>query len=182
MSRTATVKDWATDLDHLDPQLGRRPVSDLGRVAAEVPDRPHRALQGRLSADALRGRARHRLRPRALLLAQGDRARSRRRPPTTARRRSPPTRRGTGWRAWCCCRPSRPRPSTSSIPKAREICNELIDGFIAKGSCDARRRLRPAHPRAGHRPHAGHSRRATATCSAAGSRPCSRTASPTTPR
>ena len=53
-----------------------RPVPDLGRAAPEVPDRAHRALPGRLSADALRGRARHRLRPRALLLAPRGRARS----------------------------------------------------------------------------------------------------------
>src|SRR5262249_18328872 len=48
--------------------LGREPLSNLGRVAAEVPDRAYRALHGSLSANALRGRARDRLRHRTFFV------------------------------------------------------------------------------------------------------------------
>src|SRR6516162_8634110 len=35
------------------PTLAGRSLSDLGRVATELPDRPHRAIPRRLSADPL---------------------------------------------------------------------------------------------------------------------------------
>ena len=93
------------------PALDRRPVPDLGRVAPDVPDRPHRALPRRLPADALRRRARRRLRPGPFLLAP-DCDPARRIPrAAAARRRSRPIRRSTALRAWCCCRRSRPRRS-----------------------------------------------------------------------
>src|SRR4029077_19504816 len=57
------------------PALAGRSLSDLGRVATELPDRPHRAVPRRLSADPLRGRARHRQRQHALLVPPRHRAR-----------------------------------------------------------------------------------------------------------
>ena len=153
MSQRAPVTDWPTDWDHLDPRWVEDPVSDLGRdPRARVPDRPHRPLQGRLSADPLRGHARHRLRLRALLLAAVV---VRDNPPPSraaARRPSPPTPRATGRRAWCCCRLSRRRPSTSWSPGARGL-QRADRRFLARGVRRGRR-LRAAHSRARHRPHA----------------------------
>ena len=84
------------------------------------------------------------------------------------------------WRAWCCCRRSRPRPSRALTPKTRTICNELIDAFIDKGRCDAAVDYAQHIPVARHRPHAGRAGDATAICSATGSTPSSTKASPTT--
>ena len=39
-SRHPPVTDWATDFDHTDPQLGRRPVPDLGRPARSAARSP----------------------------------------------------------------------------------------------------------------------------------------------
>ena len=68
--RRRPVADWATDFDHTDERVGRRPVPDLGRPAAAVPGRPHRPLRRRVAADPPRGRGGHRLRHRALHVAQ----------------------------------------------------------------------------------------------------------------
>src|SRR5215831_1074817 len=118
------------------PALARRSLSDLGRVAAELPDRPHRAVPRRLSADPLPGRARHRPRHHTLLVPPRHRARSAPEPPIP----SPPI----------TSDPPHHKPykqlllplftaeaMTGLEPKARAICNELIDKFIADGHCDA---------------------------------------------
>ena len=136
------------------PQVGRGPVSDLGgHPRLQVPDRPHRALPGRLSADPLRGHPQHRLRPRAFLLAPGGRARQ----PAAVRRR----------RAAHHLRPAAPSRGAHGAAAALHAAgHRQADPQGARGVQRAdrrlhrqgplrrRRRLRPAPARARHRPHA----------------------------
>ena len=140
-------------------QVGRGPLSDLGRdPRCQMPDRPHRAVQGRLSADPLRGHPRHRLRPRALLLAASGGARQ----PAAGRGRR---------RAAHHLRPAAPPSRTHGAPAALHAAGRRQAGsqgargmqradrcLHRQGPVRRRGRLCPAHPRAPHRPHARHPR------------------------
>ena len=75
MSARPPVKDWATDFDHLDPRWVNDPFPIWDEMRKTLPDRPHRALHGRLFPLALRRRARGGLRHRTFLLAPRHRAR-----------------------------------------------------------------------------------------------------------
>ena len=159
MSERAPVTDWLTDWDHLDPRWVEDPFPIWEDIrAVQMPDRPHRPVQGRLSADPLRRHPRHRLRSRALLLPPGDRA------------RQPAARRGRR-RAAHHLRPAAPSCRAHGAAAALHAAGrrqahpqgargvQRADRCLHRqGPLRRRRRLRPAHPRAPHRPHAGHPR------------------------
>ena len=135
----------------------RRPLPDPGRPAAALPDRAHRAVRRRLAADALRGRRGDRLRHRALLLAVDHPEQL----PAAARA-------GAGRRlAADLLRPAvPPRRAQAAAPRVHQdggrqagAGDEGVLPFADRhvrgtGRRRRRRRLRAAHPDAGHRRHA----------------------------
>ena len=170
---TGPVADWATDFYHLEPEWAADPFPIWDDLRAALPDRAHRAVRRRLAADAPRGRRGDRLRHRALHVAV-DRHQQ-----TSGRRAS--------WR------PSAAAPPISSDPpfhqdarrlllpafsaavgqlepSTRAYCHALIDAIRGAGRRRRRRRLRPAHPGAGHRRACSASRRRTADGSVSSSR------------
>ena len=153
MSTRPPVNDWATDFDHLDPRWVENPYPIWDELRAEVPDRAHRALPGRLFPLALRGRARGRLRHRAFLLAPHRRARDAAAAHSGAADHLRSARAPAG-QAWCCCPPSRPTRSSATSRRTREICDELIDALRRQGRLRCRGRIRAGHSGARDRPHA----------------------------
>ena len=175
---TGPVSDWATDFSHLEPEYAAGAIEIWDDLRRALPDRAHRPVRRRLAADPVRGRRRDRLRHRALLVAvdhhgqlpaaAGDGARS------ATSRRSRRTRRSTTTRASCCCRRS-PRPRVGKQEAStRAFCHALIDGFDGTRRRRRGRRVRPAHPGAGHRGHARVPAGGRADSSRCSSRTCSR--------
>ena len=178
-ARRPPVKDWATDFDHLDPRW----INDPFPIWEEMRQSARSPIPTGSSASTS-----HRYEDVRAVAYDTEHFSSRRvvvretRRPTNdpRRRRSPPTRRTTGWPSRCCCRHSRPTTSTRLEPQAAAICNELIDKFIAAGSCDAAVEHTRAHPGHGDRAHAGRARERRRSVPS-GSTRSSSSASPTTP-
>ena len=135
MSRRPPVKDWATDFDHLDPRWVNDPFPIWDemrkRARSRIPTASWACTSPRATRTCARWPTTRSISPRAASSCARRRRRAFRRRP------SPPIRPSTGRRAWCCCRPSRPTPIKKLEPRARALCNELIDKFIATRHCDA---------------------------------------------
>ena len=135
MGHHEPVTDWATDFDHTDDAWAADPFPIWDELRETLPGRPLRSLRRGVAADPPRRRRRHRLRHRALHVAQRHRQRV-------------PAADGAGARghraadlvrpavpqatpAGCCCRSSRRRRSTSSSRRpgrTARSCSTAIDG------------------------------------------------------
>ena len=155
-NRHPPVGDFATDFDHTDAGVGRRPVPDLGRPAAAVPGRAHRPVRRGVAAGHPRPGVGGRLRPRALHLplGRGQRAAAGSRRPARAHRAVPADHLGPAL--------SRHRPADAAARlhaqadrRPRAVHPGSVPGTAGgdRGPAELRRRrrLRPAHPGPGHR-------------------------------
>ena len=119
-----------------------RPLPGVGGASREVPGRPHGALGRIVDADALRRRRRDRAGLRDVHVARSS---SCHRSVTAAdplrrcrrRRRSHRIRRSTPGRDGCSCRSFSVQAVAKYEQDTRELCNQLIDGFVDTGRADA---------------------------------------------
>jgi len=136
MSKRPPVKDWATDFDHLDPRWNENPYPIWDEMRKKCPiahtDRflgvyfPSRYEDVRaISYDTEHFSSRRvvvrEVRPEVTFPA----------PPITS---DPPNHKDA---KLVLLPPFTPDAVKKLEPKARAICNELIDKFIGRGSCDA---------------------------------------------
>ena len=139
MSQRAPVTDWLTDWDHLDPRWVEDPFPIWeGIRASKCPIAHTERFRGAYLPtryDDIRTIAYdpEHFSSRQVVVRDNP-------PPSraaAARRPSPPTRRATGPARMVLLPPFTPQAIDKLIPKARAVCNELIDAFIDKGRCDA---------------------------------------------
>jgi hypothetical protein len=136
MSERPPVKDWATDFDHLDPQWVNDPYPIWSDMRKQCPiahtDRfmgvyfPSRYADVRAVAYDPEHFSSRRVVVRESLPPANNGA-----PPITS---DPPRHRLA---RMVLLPPFTPQAIDKLIPRTRAICNALIDGLIAKGSCDA---------------------------------------------
>ena len=159
-SRHPPVTDWATDFDHTDPDVGRRPVPDLGRPAGRCPVAHSDRYGGTWLPVRHAGHRGRRLRHRALHVPVGGGQRD----PARAGRPARPDRAGAAdhlrsalpcrWPAACSCPPSRPNPSPPWSRSPATCAGSCSTPPPAGTRVRRRRRVRPPHPAAGHHRHA----------------------------
>ncbi len=137
MSHRAPVTDWLTDWDHLDPRwiedpfpiwegirASKCPIAHTGRFkGAYLPTRYEDIRAIAYDPEHFSSRQ---VVVRDEQLVSGGGA-----PPITS---DPPRHRVA---RMALLPPFTPQAIDKLIPKARAICNELIDAFVAKGGCDA---------------------------------------------
>ena len=156
------VADWATDYDLFDEQFVVDPYSVWETCAVAAPS-PTPTAGAVVDADPLRGHRRRRgghehFSSATSASPAASRARARMLPP----RPSPPTR-PTHRPAAILLPAFSPKPSSALTPLTRAIADELIEELLPRCGPGRRprrrrRRLRPAHPGAGDRRHAGRTR------------------------
>jgi cytochrome P450 len=136
MSQRPPVKDWATDFDHLDPGWVNDPYPIWDEMRKTCPiahtDRfmgvyfPSRYADVReIAYDP------EHFSSRRVVVRESPPPANNGAPPITS---DPPRHRLA---RMVLLPPFTPQAIDKLVPKARAICNELIDGFIAKGACDA---------------------------------------------
>src|SRR5882724_11176696 len=115
MSERPPVKDWATDFDHLDPSWIEDPfpIWDELRQTCPIAHNPEHFSS------------------RKVIVRESPPPSNNGAPPITS---DPPRHRLA---RMVLLPPFTPQAIDKLIPKARAICNELIDGFVARGGCDA---------------------------------------------
>jgi cytochrome P450 len=136
MSQRPPVKDWATDFDHLDPSWVNDPFPIWDELRQKCPiahtDRfkgvylPTRYADVRAIAYDPQSFS-----SRKVIVRESPPPNNNGAPPITS---DPPRHRLA---RMVLLPPFTPQAIDRLTPKARTICNELIDGFIAKGACDA---------------------------------------------
>jgi cytochrome P450 len=136
MSERPPVKDWATDFDHLDPRWVNDPYPIWDELRQKCPIAHTDRFKGVYlptryeDVRAIAYDPEH-FSSRKVIVRESPPPSNNGAPPITS---DPPRHRLA---RMVLLPPFTPQAIDKLVPKARQICNELIDGFIAKGSCDA---------------------------------------------
>jgi hypothetical protein len=136
MSERPPVKDWATDFDHLDPRWVNDPYPIWDELRQKCPIAHTDRFKGVYlptryeDVRAIAYDPEH-FSSRKVIVREAPPPSNNGAPPITS---DPPRHRLA---RMVLLPPFTPQAIDKLVPKARQICNELIDGFAAKGSCDA---------------------------------------------
>jgi cytochrome P450 len=136
MSERPPVKDWATDFDHLDPRWVNDPYPIWDELRQKCPIAHTDRFKGVYlptryeDVRAIAYDPEH-FSSRKVIVRESPPPSNNGAPPITS---DPPRHRLA---RMVLLPPFTPQAIDKLVPKARQICNELIDGFVAKGSCDA---------------------------------------------
>ncbi len=136
MSQRPPVKDWATDFDHLDPRWVDDPFPIWDELRQKCPIAHTERFNGVYlptryeDVRAIAYDPEH-FSSRKVIVRESPPPSNNGAPPITS---DPPRHRLA---RMALLPPFTPQAIDRLIPKTRQICNELIDRFIAKGSCDA---------------------------------------------
>src|SRR5215470_7155792 len=136
MSQRPPVKDWATDFDHLDPNWVDDPFPIWDELRQKCPIAHTERFNGVYlptryeDVRAIAYDPEH-FSSRKVIVRESPPPANNGAPPITS---DPPRHRLA---RMALLPPFTPQAIDKLIPKARAICNELIDGFVAKGGCDA---------------------------------------------
>jgi cytochrome P450 len=136
MSERPPVKNWATDFDHLDPSWVNDPYPIWDELRQKCPIAHTDRFKGVYlptryeDVRAIAYDPEH-FSSRKVIVRESPPPSNNGAPPITS---DPPRHRLA---RMVLLPPFTPQAIDKLVPKARQICNELIDGFIAKGSCDA---------------------------------------------
>ena len=136
MSQRPPVKDWATDFDHLDPSWINDPFPIWDELRQKCPIAHTERFKGvylPMRYEDVRAIAYdpEHFSSRRVVVRESPPPANNGAPPITS---DPPRHRLA---RMVLLPPFTPQAIDMLVPKARQICNELIDGFIANGSCDA---------------------------------------------
>ena len=136
MSQRPPVKDWATDFDHLDPSWINDPFPIWDELRQKCPIAHTERFKGvylPMRYEDVRAIAYdpEHFSSRRVVVRESPPPANNGAPPITS---DPPRHRLA---RMVLLPPFTPQAIDKLVPKARQICNELIDGFIANGSCDA---------------------------------------------
>jgi cytochrome P450 len=136
MSQRPPVKDWTTDFDHLDPRWVEDPFPIWDELRQKCPIAHTERFNGVYlptryeDVRAIAYDPEH-FSSRKVIVRESPPPANNGAPPITS---DPPRHRLA---RMALLPPFTPQAIDKLIPKARAICNELIDGFVAKGGCDA---------------------------------------------
>ena len=136
MSQRPPVKDWATDFDHLDPSWIEDPFPIWDELRQKCPIAHTERFKGVYlptryeDVRAIAYDPEH-FSSRKVIVRESPPPSNNGAPPITS---DPPRHRLA---RMVLLPPFTPQAIDKLVPKARLICNELIDTFIAQGSCDA---------------------------------------------
>ena len=136
MSQRPPVKDWATDFDHLDPRWVDDPFPIWDELRQKCPIAHTERFNGVYlptryeDVRAIAYDPEH-FSSRKVIVRESPPPSNNGAPPITS---DPPRHRLA---RMALLPPFTPQAIDKLIPKTRQICNELIDRFIAKGGCDA---------------------------------------------
>jgi cytochrome P450 len=136
MSQRPPVKDWTTDFDHLDPRWVEDPFPIWDELRQKCPIAHTERFNGVYlptryeDVRAIAYDPEH-FSSRKVIVRESPPPSNNGAPPITS---DPPRHRLA---RMALLPPFTPQAIDKLIPKARAICNELIDGFVAKGGCDA---------------------------------------------
>ncbi|MBV1692893.1 MAG: cytochrome P450 [Hyphomicrobiales bacterium] len=130
------VKDWATDWDHLDPRWNKDPYPIWDELRSRCPVAHTQRFEGAYlptTYEAVKAIAydTDSFSSRRVVVRDERIENPLPAPPITS---DPPSHKPL---KQILLPPFTPDEVAKIEPKARRICNELIDGFIAKGRCDA---------------------------------------------
>src|SRR5690349_17935250 len=135
MSQRPPVKDWTTDFDHLDPRWVEDPFPIWDELRQKCPIAHTERFNGVYlptryeDVRAIAYDPEH-FSSRKVIVRESPPPANNGAPPITS---DPPRHRLA---RMALLPPFTPQAIDKLIPKARAICNELIDGFAAKGGCD----------------------------------------------
>jgi cytochrome P450 len=136
MRERPPVKNWATDFDHLDPSWVNDPYPIWDELRQKCPIAHTDRFKGVYlptryeDVCAIAYDPEH-FSSRKVIVRESPPPSNNGAPPITS---DPPRHRLA---RMVLLPPFTPQAIDKLVPKARQICNELIDGFVAKGSCDA---------------------------------------------
>jgi cytochrome P450 len=136
MRERPPVKNWATDFDHLDPSWVNDPYPIWDELRQKCPIAHTDRFKGVYlptryeDVRAIAYDPEH-FSSRKVIVRESPPPSNNGAPPITS---DPPRHRLA---RMVLLPPFTPQAIDKLVPKARQICNELIDGFVAKGSCDA---------------------------------------------
>jgi cytochrome P450 len=136
MSQRPPVKDWATDFDHLDPGWIDDPFPIWDELRQKCPIAHTERFKGVYlptryeDVRAIAYDPEH-FSSRKVIVRESPPPSNNGAPPITS---DPPRHRLA---RMALLPPFTPQAIDKLIPKTRQVCNELIDRFIANGSCDA---------------------------------------------
>jgi cytochrome P450 len=136
MSERPPVKDWATDFDHLDPSWIEDPFPIWDELRQKCPIAHTDRFKGVYlptryeDVRAIAYDPEH-FSSRKVIVRESPPPSNNGAPPITS---DPPRHRLA---RMALLPPFTPQAIDKLIPKTRQVCNELIDRFIAKGGCDA---------------------------------------------
>ena len=153
MSARPPVKDWATDFDHLDPRWVNDPFPIWDEMRKTCPIAHTERFMGVYfpsryeDVRAVAYDTEH-FSSRRVIVRETPPPRIPA-PPITS---DPPEHRPA---RMVLLPPFTPDAIKKLEPRARALCNELIDKFIARGDVRCRGRVRAGNPGPPHRPHAG---------------------------
>jgi cytochrome P450 len=136
MSQRPPVKDWATDFDHLDPSWINDPFPIWDELRQKCPIAHTERFKGVYlptryeDVRAVAYDPEH-FSSRRVIVREAPPPSNNGAPPITS---DPPRHRLA---RMVLLPPFTPQAMEKLVPKTRAICNELIDGVIGKGGCDA---------------------------------------------